>query len=59
MIGMIIKMVGQIKALKAQVVDMKPVEEIREQLSVVIQENQRLQRRLDETMTKIDHIKRG
>lgn len=58
MIGVVIKVIGQIKALKKQVVDMKPYEDLKSQLSTVLQENYELKKTLNECMTKIDHVKR-
>lgn len=57
-IGMVMNVIKQFADLKKQVVDMKAIEDIKDQLSEVIQENYQLKKTLNEAMTKIDHVKR-
>lgn len=58
MIGTIAKVLLSFRDLKKQVVDMKCIDELKEQMSQIIQENYELKKTLNETMTKIDHVRR-
>lgn len=58
MIGIVAKVLSQLASLKKQVTDMKAVKEVNEKLATLIQENYELKRTLNETMTKIDHVRR-
>lgn len=58
MVGVIMRVIKDFRDLKKSVVDMKCIEELNVKMSVVIQENIDLKRKLNETMTKIDHIER-
>lgn len=58
-VGMIIKTTKEFKQLRNEVANMKAIEDIRDQLKQVIQENYDLKKTLNETMTKIDHVERS
>lgn len=58
MLGMVLKLMGEIKVLKKQVVDTRPYDELKAQMSEVIRENYELKKTLNECMTKIDHVRR-
>lgn len=58
-VGVIVKTLKQFADLKKQVTDMKAIEDLRDELHQVIQENYSLKKTLNETMTKIDHIDRS
>lgn len=57
-LGLIIKTLHEFTALKKDVVNMKAMEDVRNDLRQVIQENYELKKTLNETMTKIDRIQR-
>lgn len=57
-VGVIIKTLKEFAALKQQVTDMKAIEDVKQQLSAILQENYALKKTLNETMTKIDHVQR-
>lgn len=57
-VGVIIKTLKEFAELKKQVTDMKAIDDIRDQLREVLKENSDLKKKLNETMTKIDHIER-
>lgn len=57
-IATIIKTLKEFASLKAQVVDLKALDELKVQLQQVMTENYELKRTLNETMTKIDQVKR-
>lgn len=57
-IGMILKVMRDFKDLKATVTDMKCIQQLNEKMSQVLQENYELKKKLNETLTKIDHIQR-
>lgn len=57
-IGVIAKVIHSFSQLKKEVVDMKSIDDIKKQLTTVIQENYELKKTLNETMTKIDHVRR-
>lgn len=44
--------------IKKQVADMKCIDALKDQISLVIRENYELKKKLNETLTKIDHIER-
>lgn len=58
-IATIWKILKQFAEVKKDVVDMKCIEELKEELGKVIEENYELKSALAETLTKIDHVKRG
>lgn len=58
MVGVVAKTVREFTALKKQVTDMKSIEDLNTKLGQVIQENYELKKKLNETLTKIDHIER-
>ena len=55
-VGVIIKTLKEFKALKQQVTDMKAMEDVKEQLKMVLQENYELKSRLDKTIAKMNHV---
>lgn len=57
-IGVIARVLNAFTKLKKEVVDLKALDEIKDQLSEVLRENAQLKKKLNETMTKIDHIRR-
>ena len=57
-VGVIIKTLKQFKELKNQVTDMKAIEDLRDQLKMILQENASLKKQLNKTLTKIDHVNR-
>lgn len=58
MIGVIARVLKAFSDLKKQVTDMKAIEDLNKKLDTVIEENIALKKTLNETMTKIDHVKR-
>lgn len=58
MVGVIMRVIKDFRDLKKSVADMKCIEELNVKMSVVMQENIDLKKKLNETMTKIDHIQR-
>ena len=57
-VGVVIKTLHSFAQLKKEVTDMKAIEDVRDSLKEVIKENYELKKKLNETMTKIDHIER-
>lgn len=57
-VGIVFKVVKQFADLKKQVVDMKDLTILKNQMQEVLKENYELKATLNETMTKIDHIER-
>lgn len=57
-IGVVIKVISSFKALKKDVVDMKDLADIKVQMKQLLKENYELKKTLNETMTKIDYIRR-
>lgn len=57
-VGVVFKVIGQFAALKSQVVDMKEMTEVKTELKALARENRELKKKLNETLTKIDHIRR-
>ena len=58
MAGCIFRVLRDFKDLKRQVTDMKCIQELKDQLSLIIRENYELKKKLNETLTKMDHIER-
>lgn len=58
MVGVVAKTVREFTTLKKQVTDMKSIEDLNTKLGQVIHENYELKKKLNETLTKIDHIER-
>ena len=58
-VGLIWKTVKQFTKLKTDVENMTAMEDIRNQLREVLQENANLKKQLNKTLTKIDHVNRG
>lgn len=57
-VGLIWKTIKQFKKLKEDVSSMTAMEEIRAELKEVLQENAKLKKQLNETLTKIDKVHR-
>lgn len=57
-VGLIWKTVKQFTKLKTDVENMTAMEDIRNQLREVLQENAKLKKQLNETLTKIDKVHR-
>lgn len=57
-LGLVVKTIKDFKQLKSDVANMTAMEEIRAQLKQVIEENIKLKKTLNQTMTKIDKIRR-
>lgn len=55
-VGVIVKTLKEFKELKKQVTDMKAIEDIREQLKMILQENYQLKSQLDKTIAKMNHV---
>lgn len=58
-VGLILKVIKDFKKLKSDVSNMTAMEDIRNQLKEVLQENAKLKKQLNETLTKIDKVHRG
>ena len=58
MVACIVRIWGDFKEVKKQVADMKCIQEVKDQMSLVIRENYELKKKLNEMLTKIDHIER-
>lgn len=58
MVGVVLRVVKDFNALKAQVTDMKDIRDLNDKLGDLIRENYELKKKLNETLTKIDHIER-
>lgn len=58
-VGVVLRVIKDFRDLKKQVTDMKCVEELNAKMSCVLQENYELKKKLNETLTKMDHIKRS
>ena len=54
-----IKQRGELKPLINEIRSTKEYDELKDQLSIVHQENIELKKKLNELLTKIDHITRG
>lgn len=57
-IGVIARVLNAFTKLKKEVVDLKALDEVKNQMKQVLQENYELKKKLNETMTKIDHVRR-
>lgn len=57
-VAVVAKVVRDFVALKKQVTDMKCIDELKSQMRVVLEENYALKKTLNETMTKIDGVRR-
>lgn len=57
-VGLILKVIKDFKKLKGDVSNMTAMEDIRNQLKEVLQENAKLKKQLNETLTKIDKVHR-
>lgn len=57
-IGIIAKVINSFHKLKKEVVDMKEMTEVKNQMKELLEDNRELKKTLNETMTKIDHIRR-
>lgn len=57
-VGLIWKTIKQFKKLKDDVSNMTAMEDVRNQLREVLQENASLKKKLNETLTKIDKVHR-
>ena len=55
-IGVIIKTLKEFKSLKKQVTDMKAMEDVRDQLKMILQENYQLKDQLNKSIAKINHV---
>lgn len=55
-VGIILKALKDFKDLKKEVTDMKAMEDVREQLKMILQENYELKSRLDKTIAKMNHV---
>lgn len=58
-VGLIWKTIKQFAKLKTDVENMTAMEDIRNQLREVLQENASLKKQLNKALTKIDHVNRG
>lgn len=57
-ICVVAKIVREFKALKKDVVDMKSFDTQKAQMDALLHENYQLKKKLNELLTKIDHIER-
>lgn len=57
-VGVVINVIKQFKQLKKDVAEMTAMEEIRTQLRQVVEENYSLKKKLNETMSMIDKVRR-
>lgn len=55
-VGVVIKTLSEFKKLKKQVTDMKAMEDVRDQLKMILQENYQLKDQLNKTIAKINHV---
>ena len=55
-VGIILKALKEFEALKREVTDMKAMEDVRDQLKMILQENYELKSRLDKTISKMNHV---
>lgn len=58
-VACILKTLKEFKTLKNQVADMKAIEDLRDELKQVIQENYTLKKQINQTIAKIDRIHRS
>lgn len=57
-VGLVWKVIKSFKKLKDDVSNMTAMEDVRNQLKEVLQENAKLKKQLNETLTKIDKVHR-
>lgn len=57
-IGIVLKIIGDFKALKKEVYDLKCIDELKKQVSILSKENAELRMELRQLLTKIDHVER-
>lgn len=57
-VGLIIKNLKEFAALKKQVTDLKCIDDLKDQIKEVVNQNYELKKQLNQAMTKIDHVKR-
>ena len=57
-LGVVLRVIKDFKGLKKQVTDMKCFDDLNIQIGQLISENYELKKKLNETLTKIDHIER-
>lgn len=57
-VGLILKVVKDFKNLRNDVANMTSMQELRDELKMVLEENRALKKQLNKTMTSIDHIRR-
>lgn len=57
-VGVVAKVIKSFVDLKKQVTDMKCFDELKSQMSEVLEENRMLKNKLNETMTLIDRVER-
>ena len=55
-VGIILKALKEFEALKREVTDMKAMEDVRDQLKMILQENYELKSRLDKTIAKMNNV---
>ena len=58
-VGVIYKVIKQFAELKKEVVDMKDIEEVKGQMNIILNENAKLKKSINELLTKIDHVDRS
>lgn len=58
-VGIVWKVFKNFKKLKTDVENMTAMEDLRNQLKEVLQENASLKKQINKTLTKIDHVNRG
>lgn len=57
-VGVCLKIHKEFKSTKNEVRDMKDIKELKMQMRALLQENHELKHTLNETLTKIDHVRR-
>ncbi len=65
-VGVVLKVISQFKDLKKEVTDMKSIDTLKDEIKNLVgrlddlaKENKELKRKYNETMTKIDHVRRN
>lgn len=58
MLGVVLRVLHDFRDLKKQVTDMKAIQDLNVKMGQLLQENYELKKKLNETLTKIDHIQR-
>lgn len=56
--GVVLRVVKDFRSLKSEVADMKSIDDLKIMVNQVMSENYELKKKLNETLTKIDHIER-